>query len=184
MSLNLQKGQRLSLDKTAGGALSKIIMGLGWDITPGAGQVDLDASCATFDEQKNLIETVYFGRKTGHGGAIQHSGDNLTGAGDGDDEQIVVDLSKLPATVASVVFTVTSYRGQKFTVVNNAFVRIVNGANSQELCKFELSAKVPNTAMIMARLYRHGSEWKVAALGEPADGRTIADLKSAMVPLL
>jgi len=175
MSVSLIKGQRLSLEKTAGGQLAKVTMGLGWDITPEAGTVDLDASCATYDDQGNLLETVYFRNLRSRDGSIQHSGDNLTGAGDGDDEQIVLDLSKLPANVQSIMFTVTSYRGQQFTVVRNAFGRLVNAADGKEICRYELSVGFPNTALILARLYRHNGEWKIAALGEPADGRVITD---------
>lgn len=184
MSLSLVKGQKLSLQKGDGTALTKIFLGLGWDITRGAGTVDLDASCATFDKNKNLLEQVYFGNKSSSDGAIKHSGDNLTGAGDGDDEQIVVDLARVGADVQSIVFTVTSYQGQKFDLVDNAFVRIVDAATQGEVCKYNLSDKRPNTAMIMAKLYRHNGEWKVAALGEAADGRTIGNLTSAMVAVL
>lgn len=177
MSVSLSKGQRVSLAKTAGasGELASIIMGLGWDISPEAGTVDLDASCAMFDAQGNPLETVYFGNKQDRARSIIHSGDNLTGAGDGDDEQIRVDLSKVPANVANIVFTVTSYRGQEFTVVRGAFCRVINGANNQEICKYQLSVGFKGTALILARLYRHNGEWKIATLGEPADGRTIAD---------
>jgi tellurium resistance protein TerZ len=184
MSLSLVKGQKLSLKKGDGSALSKIILGLGWDITPSAGQVDLDASCATFDANKNLLESIYFGNKSGAKGAIRHSGDNLTGAGDGDDEQIVVDLAAVPAEVQSIVFTVTSYRGQKFEVVEKAFVRIVDGSNNTEVCKYDLSDKRPYTGMIMAKLYRYNGEWKVAALGDAANGRIISELKDAMKNVL
>lgn len=182
-SLTLVKGQKLTLSK-AGSALTKIFLGLGWDITPGAGQVDLDASCATFDANKRLLETVYFGDKSNRGKSIVHSGDNLTGEGAGDDEQIHVDLTKVAAEVQYIVFTVTSYRGQKFEVVDNAFVRIVDGVTNTEFCKYNLSDKRPYTGMIMAKLYRHNGEWKVHALGEAANGRTIGDLTSDMVRVL
>jgi tellurium resistance protein TerZ len=186
MSLNLTKGQRLSLTKGDGTALAKIILGLGWDITPSAGTVDLDASCATFDKDKRLLETVYFGDKSSRNGAIKHSGDNLTGEGDGDDEQIVVDLPRIGDEVQSIVFTVTSYQGQKFDVVDNAFVRIVDASSGggAEICRYNLSEKRPNTAMIMAKLYRYNGQWKVAALGEAADGRTISHLTAAMQAVL
>jgi len=175
MSVSLAKGQRLSLEKTAGGQLTSVIMGLGWDISPEAGTVDLDASCVTYDAQGNQIEQIYFGNKQSRDRSIIHSGDNLTGDGDGDDEQICVDLSKVPANVANIVFTVTSYRGQEFTVVRNAFCRVLNGGNQAEICKYQLSVGFKGTALILARLYRHNGEWKIATLGEPADGRTIAD---------
>jgi tellurium resistance protein TerZ len=175
MAVKLTKGQKVSLSKdlNGGNALGVIKMGLGWDT--GSRDVDLDASCVLLGADKALIDQVWFRQLKSKCGAIVHSGDNRTGAGDGDDEVISVDLNKVPA-----IFTVTSYGGQKFDVVDNAFVRIVNGAGGAELCRFELSAKVPNTAMIMARLYRHGGEWKFAAIGDPADGKTVQDLAGAI----
>ncbi len=183
MPVTLTKGQKVSLSKdlNGGNPLSVIKMGLGWDC--GSETVDLDASCALYDAAKNQVDTVWFRQLKSKDGSVVHSGDNLTGAGDGDDEVISVDLTKVPASVMHIVFAVTSYRGQKFSVVENAFVRIVNAAGGAELCRYELGAKVPNTAMIMARLYRHNGEWKFAALGEPADGRTVGDLTAAITRL-
>ena len=173
MAINLAKGQKISLDKEAGKAVTKVTMGLGWDT--GRVQVDLDASCALFADDNSLIETVFFGTpgKKNANGSVIHSGDNLTGAGDGDDEQIKVDLSKVDTRVKNIVFTVNSYRGQKFTVVENAFVRIVNQDDGKELCRFNLSEKYSTTGLIMARLYRHNGEWKFATIGEGADGQTV-----------
>jgi tellurium resistance protein TerZ len=173
MAINLSKGQKLSLKKDDGQAITSILLGLGWDV--GSQQIDLDASCATFDQNRQLLETIYFGNKNSKNGAIKHSGDNLTGEGEGDD-QILVDLNSLPASVQNVVLTVTSYRGQRFTSVKNAYVRIVNRKDSQELCRYNLTEKYDTTGIIMARLYRHNGEWKVAAMGEPANGKTISDL--------
>lgn len=176
MSISLVKGQKISLDKSASGPLRKVVMGLGWDITPGAGQVDLDASCATFDGDKNPVDVVYFAQRRNASGSVQHSGDNLTGAGEGDDEQIVVELDKVDSRVQAIVFTVTSFRGQQFTLVKNAFVRAVNGADGKEICRYNLSGGAASTGMVMARVYRHNGEWKIAALGDPLDGKTIKDL--------
>ncbi len=184
MAVKLEKGSRLSLTKEAGGNLAKVLLGLGWDITPGAGQVDLDASVATYDANKNLLETIYFGSKRSQNGSIQHSGDNLTGAGDGDDEQISIDLSKVPDSVQTIFCTVTSYRAQKFTVVKNAYVRVVNTSGNAELCRYELSAGEPYTGIILARIYRHNGEWKIAALGEFANGKTVNELRDSMRNLL
>lgn len=180
MAVKLSKGQKVSLSKdlNGGSALSTIKMGLGWDT--GSRDVDLDASCVLLDAEKKLVDQVWFRQLKSRCGAIVHSGDNRTGAGDGDDEVITVNLDKIPAAVTHVVFTVNSFLGQKFDVVDNAFVRMVNGAGGAELCRFTLDAKVPNTAMIMARLYRHNGEWKFAAIGEPADGRTVQDLSTAI----
>lgn len=183
MAVKLTKGQKVSLSKdlNGGNALGVIKMGLGWDT--GSRDVDLDASCVLLGADKALIDQVWFRQLKSKCGAVAHSGDNRTGAGDGDDEVISVDLNKVPAAVSHIVFTVNSFLGQKFDVVENAFVRIVNGAGGAELCRFELSAKVPNTAMIMARLYRHNGEWKFAAIGDPADGRTVQDLAGAIARL-
>lgn len=178
MAVNLVKGQRISLEKEAGKAVTRVVMGLGWDT--GREQIDLDASCALLGEDKSVLESIYFSNKRSKNGSVQHSGDNLTGAGDGDDEQIKVDLSAVDAAVKHIVFAVTSYRGQKFTSVKNAFVRIVDEATGKELCRYSLSDQFPNTGVIMARLYRHNGEWKFAAIGEPADGRTVLDLKAKM----
>lgn len=183
MAVKLSKGQKVSLSKdlNGGNALGVIKMGLGWDT--GTRDVDLDASCVLLGADKKLLDQVWFRQLKSKCGSVVHSGDNRTGAGDGDDEVISVDLTKVPDAVQHIVFTVNSFLGQKFDVVDNAFVRIVNGAGGAELCRFELSAKVPNTAMIMARLYRHNGEWKFAAIGDPADGRTVQDLAGAIARL-
>lgn len=185
MAVSLQKGQKVSLKKDLNGGadLGIIRMGLGWNVNPSAGTVDLDASCGLYDDQKRQVDVVWFRQLKSKCGSVKHSGDNLTGDGDGDDEVISVDLNKVPANVHHIVFAVTSFRGQKFDVVDGAFVRIVNDANSKELCKYELTAKTPNTAMVMARLYRHNGEWKFAALGEPADGKTVGDLAAKIQTL-
>jgi tellurium resistance protein TerZ len=182
MAINLQKGQKISLAKEAGGAVSRVTMGLGWDT--GRTQIDLDASCALLDENNRLIEAISFRQLRSANGSIVHTGDNLTGAGDGDDEQIKVDLDRVDAKVKNIVFTVNSYRGQKFTVVENAFVRIVNDADKKELGRFNLSEKFPTTGLVMARLYRHGGEWKFAAMGEGVDGQTVKDMLGKIQSLL
>lgn len=175
MGVNLTKGQKISLKKENGGEdISSITLGLGWDV--GSQQIDLDASCATFDANNNLLESIYYGNMQSRNKSIIHSGDNLTGKGDGDDEQINVELNKLPDQVQNIVFAVTSYRGQKFTAVKNAYVRIINRTTGAELCRYALSDKFDTTGIIMARLYRNNGEWKFAALGDGADGRTISDL--------
>lgn len=182
MAVNLIKGQKISLAKEAGKSVSNITLGLGWDT--GTQQIDLDASCAIFDENKALIESIYFGNKKSKNNSIVHSGDNLTGAGDGDDEQIRVNLDKVDARAKHVVFVVTSYRGQKFTAVKNAYVRIVDDGSGQELCRFPLSEKFETTGLVMARLYRHNGEWKFAAMGDGADGKTVSDMVSKIQTLL
>ena len=198
MAINLQKGQKISLAKEAGGSLSSVIMGLGWDMASapqsagflgkifGGGNsqnsIDLDASCLMFDENKNLLDVVWFGQLQSKDGSIKHTGDNRTGVGDGDDEQIVVNLANVPANVKSLVFTVNSFTGQNFSQVANAFCRIVNASNNSEIAKYNLSVQGNHTAQIMAKVYRHNGEWKMHAIGENSNGRTFQDLIPQILP--
>ncbi|EIC21617.1 TerD family protein [Thiorhodovibrio frisius] len=196
MGINLQKGQKISLDKEAGGGLSHIVMGVGWDAATGktgmlgglfgggGGNIDLDASCLMFDEQGNQTDAVWFRQLRSRDGSIQHTGDNLTGEGEGDDEQIKVDLSAVPANVKSLVFTVNNYTGQDFSKVANAFCRIVNGANDSEIARYDLSCQGSHNAMVMAKLYRHNNEWKMHAIGETGKGRTFEELLPQIKPHL
>ena len=181
MGVSLAKGQRISLDKEAGSPLRRAVMGLGWDT--GDEDIDLDASCLMFDGSKGLVDTVWFKQLRSKDGSIQHSGDNRTGAGEGDDEQINVDLTAVPPAVMSLVFVVNSFTGQSFSLVRNAFCRIVDG-NGKELARYDLAASGAHTGQVMARLYRHGSEWKMHAIGEPATGRTFHDMMGSITPLL
>ncbi|HWJ95933.1 MAG TPA: TerD family protein [Telluria sp.] len=185
MTVNLQKGQKISLEKEAGGALSRVTMGLGWDAVKSKGffgfgakteAVDLDASCVMFDEANRPVDVVWFRQLKSRDGSITHTGDNRTGAGEGDDEQIVVDLSRVPEGVKSLVFTVNSFTGQSFAQVQNAFCRLINAANNKEVARYDLSVQGPHTAQIMAKLYRHNGEWKMHAIGENANGRTFDEL--------
>lgn len=197
MAINLTKGQKISLEKEAGGTLAKIIMGLGWDMAQkkgggglfgifggGSNSIDLDASCLMFDEAKNLLDAVYFGQLDSKDRSIHHTGDNLTGEGEGDDEQIIVDLTRVPNNIKTLVFTVSSFRGQTFDQVENAFCRIVNQNNDKEIAKYTLSTQGPHTAQVMAKLYRHNGEWKMAALGENCNGRTFRDMLPSIIPHL
>lgn len=182
MSINLVKGQKISLEKPGGGSLNRVFMGLGWDTARGlfglggGGSIDLDASCVLFDEGKNIVDVVSFSKLHSSDGSIRHSGDNLTGAGDGDDEVINVDLSTVPARVQSIVFTINSFRGQTFDKIDNCFARLVETVSNQEICTFKLKEKGSHTAMVMAKVYRHNGSWKMSALGLPANGRTVRDI--------
>ena len=196
MAINLQKGQKISLSKESGGNLSKVVMGLGWDAKQtastsnkgllgglfGGGNkntsdaIDLDASCVLFDDANKLVDTVYFGHLKSKDGSIVHTGDNRTGAGDGDDEQIKVDLDKVPTNVKSLVFTVNSFTGQTFDSVENAYCRLVDSQSNQEIARYTLSSQGSHTAQIMAKVYRHNGEWKMHAIGENGTGRTIENL--------
>lgn len=193
MAVTLQKGQKISLDKEAGGALAKIVMGLGWDPIKKKGflgfggsqvDVDLDASCVMFDASNQVRDTVWFRQLKSKDGSITHTGDNRSGAGDGDDEQIIVELTRVPADVSSLVFVVNSFTGQNFSQIDNATCRILDGRNQQEVARYNLSCQGSHTAQIMAKVYRHNTEWKMHAIGENCSGRTFQDLIPFMVPHL
>lgn len=189
MGVSLVKGQKISLEKEAGGSLSKVIMGLGWDAKKTKGflgfgskeqSIDLDASCIMFNESKEKLDEIWFNQLKSRDGSIVHTGDNRTGDGEGDDEQIIVDLPKVPSNVKTLVFVVNSFTGQDFSQIENAFCRIVNGANNVEIARYNLSCQGNHTAMIMAKMYRHNNEWKMHALGENCSGRTFQDLMPVM----
>lgn len=193
MAISLQKGQKISLSKESGGSLTKVIMGLGWDsikkkglmgFLSGGGDIDLDASCLIFEDNGRLADTVWFRQLKSRDGSIVHTGDNRTGAGDGDDEQILVDLSRVPSQVKSLVFTVNSFTGQTFDQVANAYCRIVDGTNNTEIARYNLSVQGSHTAQIMAKVYRHNGEWKMHAIGENGVGRTFDDLMPQITPHL
>ena len=161
MAINLQKGQKISLEKEAGGALASVVMGLGWDVAKKKGlfgfgggnqSIDLDASCFMFDDNNQPVDLVYFGHLSSNDGSIQHSGDNRTGEGDGDDEQIAVNLARVPAHIKSLVFTVNNYTGQDFSQVENAYCRLVDGQSGKEIARYNLSAQGSHNAQIMAKL--------------------------------
>jgi tellurium resistance protein TerZ len=185
MSVNLSKGQKISLEKESGGALGKVTMGLGWDSIKTKGflgfgakteAVDLDASVVMFDEGQRPVDVVWFRQLKSKDGSVVHTGDNRTGAGDGDDEQINVDLTAVPPTVKSLVFTVNSFTGQTFAQVENAYCRLLDASNGNEVARFNLSVQGSHSAQIMAKVYRHNGEWKMHAIGENGNGRTIDDL--------
>lgn len=148
MALSLAKGQKISLDKEAGKTLSKVVMGLGWDAKKSKGflgfggsapDIDLDASCVLFDEQKQPVDAVYFRQLRSKDGSITHTGDNRTGDGDGDDEQIIVELSNVPANVKTLMFTVNSFTSITFDQIENAFCRVFDPTTNKEIAKYNLS---------------------------------------------
>ncbi|TKV84562.1 TerD family protein, partial [Pseudomonas aeruginosa] len=173
--------------KTAGSGLTSVSLGLGWDPVKSGGflskllgggndEIDLDASCILLDGNMKPVDLVWFRQLSSKDGSIKHSGDNLTGEGDGDDETINVDLQRLPASVQHLVFTVNSFRGQKFDQVENAYCRIVNNSKSQELARFNLAEKGQHTGVVMASLSRKGNDWDFKAIGQSTNGRTADDL--------
>ncbi|MGF1540738.1 MAG: TerD family protein [Pleurocapsa sp.] len=198
MTITLKKGQRISLSKEAPG-LTQITCGLGWDVAEKSGggffgafggghNFDLDASVLCLNSNKKIIDIkdiVYFGNLKHLSGAIVHQGDNLTGAGDGDDEVIFVDLPKIPARITRLVFVVNIYdcirRKQDFSQVKNAFVRLVNRANNKELARYELSGSnyTGMTAMTLAEIYRHNQEWEMAAIGNGFKVKGLKDIANS-----
>lgn len=174
MGLSLSKGQNLSLTKTEPG-LKKVVIGLGWDPRATDGQqFDLDASVFLLNDAgkvRSEADFIFYNQVKSGCGSVEHTGDNRTGAGDGDDEQIKVDLSRVPADVQRIAITVTidqaDARRQSFGQVANAFVRILNEETGSEVVRFDLSEDMSTeTAMIFAELYRHSGEWKFKAIGQ------------------
>ncbi|WP_280504677.1 TerD family protein [Nocardia farcinica] len=170
--VSLQKGQRVTLRKEGGTALTFVKMGLGWDPVTTRGMfgnrtvdIDLDASVIMFADG-NPADFAYYGQLSSKDGSVRHQGDNLTGEGDGDDEVILVDLTRVPAHITTLLFIVTSYKGHTFEQVKNAFCRLVDGQNNAELARYTLSGGMPFTAMAMAKVFRAGGEWKLQALGD------------------
>ena len=173
MSISLQKGQKVNLSKGNAG-LSKVVIGLGWDeVQQSKGgffskkpqSIDCDASALLLINGKLSYkeDIVYFGNLRHPSGSVQHMGDNLTGAGEGDDEQIIVDLASVPAEYDRIVLVVNIYqavqRKQHFGMVQNAFIRLVDARNNTEMCKYDLTESYPGmTAMIFGEVYRHNGE--------------------------
>lgn len=196
MGLSLSKGQSLSLTKADGVSLSKVRMGLGWDsaapVKRGlfsrakAVEIDLDASAIFFDAAGKVLDTVWFQQLNSKDGSTRHTGDNLTGAGDGDDETILVDLTKVSAAVSQIVFVISSYSQQTFDLVENAFSRLVDdsSAGSPEVARYQLTDSGPHTAMIMSKVSRDGTGWTFKAIGERATGRSAMDLLTAAAKVL
>ena len=179
MPVNLRKGQKVSLTKGNPG-LQHVVVGLGWDVNQFDTGGDFDRDAAAFlltDTGKGAGQGdfVFFGNLTHASGGVQHMGDNRTGAGEGDDEQIRVDLSRVPANVTRIAFTVTIYeseeRRQNFGQVNNAFIRIYNEDNGEELLRYDLGEDFSiETAVVFGELYKNGDEWKFNAVGNGYQG--------------
>lgn len=180
MSVKLQKGQKVSLSKEHAG-LSKIVVGLGWDeverkrgfFAPKPQNIDCDAFALLLQNGKlaDKNDIVYFGNLTHYTNSVKHMGDNLTGAGDGDDEQIVIDLNAVPEKYDRIVIAVNIYqayqRNQHFGMIKNAFIRLVDARNGQEMCIYNLTEDYSNkTAMLFGEVYRYNGEWKFNAVGQ------------------
>ena len=188
MSISLQKGQKVSLSKDNSG-LSKIIVGLGWDevkqskglfgFGSGGASIDCDASALLLVDGKlrSKHDLIFFNNLTHASGSVAHMGDNLTGAGEGDDEQIVIDLNSVPAEYDKIVMVVNIYmakqRKQHFGLIQNAFIRLVDARNNKEICRYNLTEDYSGlTSMIFGEVYKHNGEWKFNAVGQgtPDDG--------------
>ncbi|NUV62962.1 TerD family protein [Streptomyces sp. CAI-85] len=175
--VSLQKNQTVSLMKGGRPLLSQVKMGLGWEPAYRGKDIDLDASVIAYGPQRNHIDSCYFGKLSIVGGAIKHSGDNLTGEGGGDDEVIVVDLGRLPQEVSGLVFTVNSFSGQKFTEVAKAYCRLVDATSGEELVRFDLTGAEPQTGVMMAKLIRqYSGEWEMTAMGDFVKARTVRNM--------
>lgn len=179
MPINLSKGQKVDLTKGNPG-LKKIMVGLGWDVNAfdTGSAFDLDAAAFLLGENgvcPTEKEFVFYGNLTHPSEAVKHMGDNLTGDGDGDDEQILIDLEKVPANISKIAFTVTIYdaeaRRQNFGQVSNAFIRIVDDSTGQEIIRYDLAEDFSiETAVVVGELYRHNGEWKFNAIGSGFQG--------------
>ena len=179
MPVNLQKGQKVSLTKDNPG-LNNVIVGIGWDINnfDTGGDFDLDSAAFMLTDAgrvSNQDDFIFFGNLTHPSGSVRHLGDNLTGAGDGDDEQIRIELSKVPANISRIAFTVTIYdaeqRRQNFGQVSNAYVRIFDESNGLELLRYDLGEDFSiETAAVFGELYKNGAEWKFNAIGSGYQG--------------
>lgn len=191
MSVSLQKGQKVSLSKDNTG-LSKVVIGLGWDeVQQKQGglfgrksqPMDCDASAILLSngKLKNKTDIIYFGNLQNTTKTVRHMGDNLTGAGDGDDEQIMVDLAGIPAEYDRIVVVVNIYqasaRKQHFGLIQNAFIRIVDTRTNGEMCRYNLTEDYSNmTAMIFGEIYRYGDEWKFNAIGQGTNDASIGEV--------
>lgn len=196
MSVSLQKGQKVSLSKEHAG-LSKMMVGLGWDeaqkakggfFAPKPKPIDCDASALLLKNGRlcDKSDIIYFGNLGHKTGAIQHMGDNLTGAGDGDDEQILVDLDRIPAEYDRIAIVVNIYqavqRKQHFGMIQNAFIRLVDQRNNGEMCKYNLTDNYSGmTALIFGEIYRHNGEWKFSAVGQGTTDPGLGELANRYV---
>jgi tellurium resistance protein TerZ len=172
--------------------LTSVRMGLGWQAARRRGlfgsrtrEIDLDASAVLFVD-KQPVDAVFFRHLVSDDGSVRHTGDSVVGGvgRGGDDESILVDLQRVSVHIDRIVFTISSFTGQTFQEVENAFCRLVDEADGEELVRYPLADSGPVTAQIMVKVHRSGAGWQVTALGAPANGRTFQDLLPAVLPLL
>ncbi|WXR62370.1 TerD family protein [Peptostreptococcaceae bacterium AGR-M142] len=194
MAINLTKGQRISLTKETNG-LSNLRIGLGWDpaeqkqgflgsLLKGTTNIDCDASILMLDSNGKIRtkdNVIYFGNLRSSNESVIHMGDNLTGEGEGDDEQILIDLNKIPSDTEKLVFVVNIYdckkRNQHFGMIKNAYIRVMDSSNNNELLRYNLTDSYSNmTALMVAEIYRHDQEWKFAAVGEGTNDVSLSNI--------
>ncbi len=196
MAINLQKGQRVDLTKGNKG-LSRIVVGLGWDPVQKSGggllgglfkgpsaEIDCDASVLMLganDKFRKKEDLIYYGNLRSPNGSVVHTGDNITGEGEGDDEQIIIELNLIPADVQKLVFVVNIYdcvrRKQDFGLIENAFIRAVNGGSNEELIRYNLSDNYAGkTTLVAGEIYRSNDEWKFAAIGEGTHDASLSEI--------
>lgn len=179
MAVSLKKGQKVDLTKTNPG-LKEVLIGLGWDVNRYDGGKDFDLDAAAFmlgssGKVPSDGEFIFYGNLKHSTGSVEHLGDNLTGAGEGDDEEIKINLAQVPADIAKIDFTVTIYeaeqRNQNFGQVENAFIRVMDASNGKELIRYDLAEDFSiETAVVVGELYRHNGEWKFNAIGSGFEG--------------
>lgn len=179
MPINLSKGQKVNLTKGNPG-LKKIMVGLGWDVNAFDSGADFDLDASAFMVGSNGRcpsdgEFIFYGNLEHKSGAVKHMGDNLTGSGDGDDEQIEIDLTMVPENISKIAFTVTIYeaeaRNQNFGQVSNSFIRVVNEVTGEEIIRYDLGEDFSiETAIVVGELYKHNGEWKFNAIGSGFQG--------------
>lgn len=179
MAVNLRKGQKVDLTKGNPG-LTKLMIGLGWDVNryDGSEEFDLDASAFLLGVNGRVTsdaDFIFYGNQKHHSSCIESTGDNRSGAGDGDDEQLIVNLSLVPSNIEKIAFVVTIYdaetRRQNFGMVNNAYIRVLDQNSNQEIVRFDLGEDFSiETALVLGELYRHNGEWKFNAVGSGFQG--------------
>ncbi|MDP9196214.1 MAG: TerD family protein [Pseudomonadota bacterium] len=193
MPVSLTRGQQVALYDTPEDRPNRVIMGLGWDARrPGflrrllgmAEETDLDASCLMLDESGQLVDVAWFRQLRSKDGSVVHTGDNRTGGSEGDDEQIFVDLDKVPAAVRHLFFVVSCFTGQTLSRISNAYCRLVDARTRKEVARYGLSDFGDYTACVLARLYRDGEDWRMQACGEGSGGYTPAQVMPAVRRLL
>lgn len=187
LGINLSKGQRIDLTKTNPG-LTKVIIGLGWDTNhyEGGYDFDLDASAFLTDENGKVVndnDFIFYNNLIHPSGGLEHTGDNRTGEGEGDDEEIKINFSKVPSHIARIAITVTIHdaetRNQNFGQVSNAFVRVLDEDNNAEVLRYDLGEDFSvETAVVICELYRHGGDWKFNAVGSGFAGGLAALCKN------